>query len=85
MDQATAQIPVAVVLMARVMEVAVLIPASRATKVIRVVIIKVIRVVIIKVIKVVIIKVIRVVTINNPARGVSSSNNSLDIKVIQSS
>ena len=44
--------------MARVMEVAVLIPASRATKVIRVVIIK----------------VIRVVTINNPARGVSNSN-----------
>ena len=65
-DRAAAQ--VVAVLMARVMEVAVLIPASRATKVI----------------KVVIIKVIRVVTINNPARGVSSSN-TLDIKVIRSS
>ena len=62
--------------MARVMEVAVLILASRATKAIRVVIIKAIRVVIIK--------VIRVVAINNPARGVSSKN-SLDIRVIQNS
>ena len=67
MGQATA------VLMARVTEVAVLIPASRATTVIRVVIIKVIRVVIIK--------VIRAVIINNPAKGVSSGN-SLDIKLI---
>ena len=58
--------------MARGMEVAVLIPASRATKVVKAVIIKVIRVVIIK--------VIRVVTINNPVKGVSNSN-SLDIKV----
>ena len=48
----------AAVLMARVMEVSVLILASKATKVIRVVIIK----------------VIRVVTISNPARGVSSSS-----------
>ena len=56
---------VAAVLMARVMEVAVLIPASRATKVIRVVIIKVIRVVTIK--------VIRVVTISNPARGAAAA------------
>ena len=51
---------VVAVLMARVREVAVQIPASRATKVIRVVIIK----------------VIRVVTISNPSRGVSSSSNS---------
>ena len=72
MGQAAAQVLVAAVLMARVTEVAVLISASRVTNTI-------------KVIRVVIIKVIRVVTINNPARGVSSSNNSLDIKVIQSS
>ena len=56
MGQAAAQ--AAAVLTARVMEVAVLVPASRATKVIRVVIIK----------------VIRVVIISNPARGVSSSS-----------
>ena len=56
MGQAVAQ--AAAVLMARVMEVAVLTPASRATKVIRVVIIK----------------VIRAVIINNPAKGVSSNN-----------
>ena len=56
MGQAAAQ--VAAVLMAWVMEVVVLIPASRAIKVIRVVIIK----------------VIRVVTISNPASGVNSSN-----------
>ena len=62
--------------MARVMEAAVLIPASRATKVIKMVIINVIRVVIIK--------VIRVVTINNPARR-DSRNSSLDIRVMQSS
>ena len=57
MGQAAAQ--AVAVLMARVMEMAVLFPASRATKVIRVVIIK----------------VIRMVTISNPARGVSSSSN----------
>ena len=74
MGRAAAQ--AAAVLMARVMEVSVLILASRATKVIRVVIIKIIRVVIIK--------VIRVVTISNPAREVSSSSNP-DIRVIQNS
>ena len=73
MGRAAAQ--AAAVLMARVMEVAVLTPASRATKVIRVVIIKVIGVVIIK--------VIRAVIINNLAKGVR--NNSLDNKVIRSS
>ena len=57
MGQAAAQ--VAAVLMAWVMEVAVLILASRATKIIRVDIIK----------------VARVVTISNPARGVNSSSN----------
>ena len=49
----------AAVSMARVMEVAVLIPTSRAPKVIRAVLIK----------------VIRVVIISNPAREVSSSSN----------
>ena len=84
MGRVAAQVLVVVVLMARVMKVAVLIPASRATKVVKAVIIKVIRVVIIKVIRVVIIKVISVVKINNPSRGVSGSSN-LDIKVIRSS
>lgn len=51
----------AAVLLVRVMEMAVLILASKATKVIRAVVIYVIRAVIIK--------VIRVVTISNPARG----------------
>ena len=63
MGRAAAQVLVAAVLMARVTVVAVLVPASRVTKTI---------------------KVIRVVTINNPVRGVNSSN-SLDIKVIRSS
>ena len=63
MGRAAAQVLVVVVLMARVTVVAILIPASRVIKTI---------------------KVIRVVTINNPARGVSSSS-SLDIKIIQSS
>ena len=56
MGQVAAQ--AATVLMARVMEVAVLIQASRATKIIRVDIIK----------------ITRVVSISNLARGVSSSS-----------
>ena len=58
MGRAAAEIPVAAVLMARAMELVVLIPASNTIKVIRVVIIK----------------VIRVATINNHVKGVSSSS-----------
>ena len=71
MGRAAARVLAAAVLMARAMEVTVLIPASRSTNTI-------------KVIKVVINKVIKVVTINNPAKGVSN-NNSSDIKLNLSS